>query len=585
MVKIRKGIWETSSSSASALAMLSNGVKHVPKLDKTFKCVQGVYDTACDGRPHIYLYNWMDKMALLADDTELWHRMFKKATGHDFELWTAVQADSELVKKIDQSGFAFEKYPEPYVASRFVQTSENSFSRTESIYLEPEWKYLCGYDIDYYVDDGVILVKHQDLDKLFEMFQRYPLPRFSFDTSWTPYDIIADETLLEEVIFNPGIAINIGGDAYWNDTQTVPVIGSADDVPIERRGFCNISNLYQNGTEQVLLAMDGTKIRIAKEGSEPYYPESIDLKITDNCDIGCPFCYENCRPNGKHGTLAECLKGLPEFVELAVGGGNPLSHPEYEKFITLTKYVNTTMHAREFARLFDLSQYETDEWDFSYNIFPKMPIANCCALGISVTTKEDAEITASIFDKLVEDPNTSLEDPYKRNSYIGNQDLYTGGYGHGKGVDTVIHVINGIVTEEILKPLYGRNLNLLVLGYKHKGRGIQYADNDSIKENQQWLYDNINSVAKHFKTVAFDTLALEQLEMERWLTKEQWDAYFMGDDGLHSMYIDLVTQTYGISSTDDRRWPLTDNIHDMFMHVREVVKQDCKPVLATNIFV
>lgn len=582
MIKIRKGIWETSSSSASPLVMLSGGEKQPPRLTKTFKCVQGLYDTECDGRPHIYLSNWMDKMAYLAEDTELWHKMFKKATGQDFEYWVSMDFSPEDIQVIKNKGYACEYYPQPAIESKWLQDSPNSFYRSESLYREPEWGYICGYDIDYRVTENTVLVKQLDLpailslvkplgDTLINMVEHRPLHYLLRDEF---KDMIANTEFLTEIVFNPGFAINIGGDCFFGDTQTVPPTNSPDGIAIQRRGFSILDSLYQNGTEYVLLARDGTKMRIADEYSEPYYPESIDLKITDYCDEGCPFCYEGCTPQGSHGTLAACLKDIPEFIELAVGGGNALAHPDYSLLTQMTKYVNTTLHANEFSRLFWQSELgDGERYDFWYELFPEMEISRCRALGVSVTSIEDAHKVIEVYKSNLGYLNHG--DSYEPSSILGSSDFYIDDCGMDLrwGIDTVIHVINGVVTEEILKPLYDMNLKLLILGYKNKGRGVQYASNSYLAENQKWLYDNITEVAKHFKTVAFDTLAIEQLDMKRWLSKEQWDRNYMGDDGLHSMYIDLVSQTYGISSTDSRRWPLTDNLHEMFMHVREVVKQ------------
>ena len=52
---------------------------------------------------------------------------------------------------------------------------------------------------------------------------------------------------------------------------------------------------YINGNYNVTLSLkDGTKIRETEEDEFiPSRPESIDIKITNKCDIGCPFCHEN----------------------------------------------------------------------------------------------------------------------------------------------------------------------------------------------------------------------------------------------------------------------------------------------------
>lgn len=559
MYKIRKGIWETSSSSANALAMISKGMHDAPKLDKPFKCIHGIYNTSCDGRPHIYLTNWRDKMAYLAEDTPEWHRMFKHETGQDFVMWTAIIADEEVKSKLKANRIVYEKYPE-------LCTPDN----VESLYREPEWGYICGYSIEYlFPSQDLILVRDRELNKATHIAKTHDAPNTHVIYSWGLSDlkseIEADESLLAEIIFNPGFAINIGGDGFDNDTQTVPGIGSAEDMhPLQRKGYSILSGYYRNGTEKLLIGLDGTRIRIFDRDSVPEYPESIDLKITDCCPYECEFCYEGCTASGRHGTMHKCLQSLPEFVELAIGGGSILTNPEYEQYFSLTDYVNATLHANDFVMT-----YGNTDGDFWTRDIKQESLTKCRALGVSVTSMENAESVAWVYDI---DYYSS-----ENKSVLGNDDYFVGHYwadSADDGVDTVIHVINGIASEDILKPLYDKGLKLLILGYKTKGRGVEYANESSFAENQMWLYKNIEEVASHFKVVAFDTLALKQLNMKRFLTQEQWDATFMGEDGMHSMYIDLVTQTYGISSTDNRRWPLTDDIRQMFRHVREVVEED-----------
>lgn len=54
-----------------------------------------------------------------------------------------------------------------------------------------------------------------------------------------------------------------------------------------------ILNQYINGNTLVTIYNDGTKIREYNKDPQPEFPESIDLKITDYCDMGCPYCHES----------------------------------------------------------------------------------------------------------------------------------------------------------------------------------------------------------------------------------------------------------------------------------------------------
>ena len=90
-------------------------------------------------------------------------------------------------------------------------------------------------------------------------------------------------------------------------------------------------------------------------------------------------------------------------------------------------------------------------------------------------------------------------------------------------------------------------------------------------KNQKWLYDNLADIINHFHVVSFDNLALEQLNVKRLLSKEQWDSFYMGDDGTYTFYIDLVNEMFGESSliTKDKMYPITNNITEMFQTIRD----------------
>ena len=136
--------------------------------------------------------------------------------------------------------------------------------------------------------------------------------------------------------------------------------------------------------------------------------------------------------------------------------------------------------------------------------------------------------------------------------------------------DIVFHVVNGVLDSEIFESMYDLGIKLLILGFKDKGRGSRYRleNREKLRENQNWLYENLDELVKHFSVVSFDALALEQLDVKRLVNDEDWEKYYMGEDGTHSMYIDLVKGEFGISSTDDRRWPVMDDVRDMFQVVR-----------------
>ena len=86
----------------------------------------------------------------------------------------------------------------------------------------------------------------------------------------------------------------------------------------------NVLCSYQNGNVKVIILNDGTKIREFEDAPNIVHMESIDVKISNYCDLGCPFCHEESTTSGKHADLERLkliLEELPAGIELAIGGG------------------------------------------------------------------------------------------------------------------------------------------------------------------------------------------------------------------------------------------------------------------------
>lgn len=134
--------------------------------------------------------------------------------------------------------------------------------------------------------------------------------------------------------------------------------------------------------------------------------------------------------------------------------------------------------------------------------------------------------------------------------------------------NAVIHVINGILTQNDVEKLADNNLKMLILGYKQLRRGNNYfsVNQKSIYKKHNWLSKNLPDIIDRFNTVSFDNLAIEQLDVHRLLTKEEWDEFYMGDDGTMTYYIDMVEQKFAKSSTApfEERYDLLDSVDEMF---------------------
>jgi hypothetical protein len=138
--------------------------------------------------------------------------------------------------------------------------------------------------------------------------------------------------------------------------------------------------------------------------------------------------------------------------------------------------------------------------------------------------------------------------------------------------NAVIHVINGIVTPTQLEVLADECLKILILGYKQFRRGVTMYEKQGsvIEEVKSSLYDILPTIIKDgwFDIVSFDNLAIKQLDAQRLMSNEDWEQFYMGDDGSATMYVDMVNREFAKSSTSTERYPLEDDIVTMFEKIR-----------------
>ena len=287
---------------------------------------------------------------------------------------------------------------------------------------------------------------------------------------------------------------------------------------------------YINGNYKVEILDDGTKIRYDDDVvPEPEFPESIDIKITNKCDGACPHCHENSVPEGKEADpmyIYSKLNGLPQGIELAIGGGNPLTFIDSQglpMFINSLKSLgfipNVTINAKHLKDIDGVALY---------------------AMGISY-----------------------------------NPDYHEAMQKFQDEVDfqIVVHMIIGIDTIRDFDRCRKDFDRILLLGYKTVGRGKECWDNYSvtIQHNIDEFAEGIASLKGNI--IAFDNLALEQLDMRRHFTASYWDEHYMGNDGQFTMYIDFVDKVYATSSRSDTKYYIGDkNIKEMFAHIKEESK-------------
>lgn len=284
---------------------------------------------------------------------------------------------------------------------------------------------------------------------------------------------------------------------------------------------------YKNGNFVTTILSDGTKIRETKNDEFiPSFAENMDVKICNYCDMGCKFCHEGSSLYGKFGAILneKFIDTLHPYQEIAIGGGDATSHPDLIPFLQKLK--------------------------------ERKVIANMTVNQIHFEKKQEL-IKKLVDEKLIYGLGVSLVNPTKH--FIELIKQYP---------NAVIHVINGVLKPLDIKALENNNLKMLILGYKHLRRGNEYFEEEQndIEVKQQWLYENLEDIIQKFKVVSFDNLAIEQLNVKRLLTQEEWDEFYMGDDGKVTYYVDMVERKFAQSSTApfDKRYDLLDSVDDMF---------------------
>lgn len=287
---------------------------------------------------------------------------------------------------------------------------------------------------------------------------------------------------------------------------------------------------YINGNYLVTILQDGTKIRrCAYNEFKPSFAENCDVKITDKCSQGCKFCYEGCTKDGKHADLFKykaLLESLHPYTEFAING-NDLDHPGLIEFLEFLRskrvFTNITVNQNQFLSKLD-----------------------------KIKSLQERKLIYGVGVSLIK-PTKKLIEGLK---YISN---------------TVLHTIIGILCEDDIEFLKNHNLKLLLLGYKNMSRGISYfkENNKIIEKNKQYLQDNLENIIKTFDVVSFDNLALSQLNVKSLLSEEEWEKFYMGDDGSFTFYLDLVKGKFSKNSISKERYEIENKtIDEIFKYLQ-----------------
>lgn len=278
-----------------------------------------------------------------------------------------------------------------------------------------------------------------------------------------------------------------------------------------------VSRKDPKGFWSLFSTVTGTRLRVSFDDtvdmSKSTYPELVDLKITNACDKGCSYCYQNSTPKGKHaqhlGDIIYTLENLRVF-EVAIGGGEPTSHPNFWTFVR-------EIHANGMKPNFSTRNLKWCESPGLVKIFK-----DCCgAFAYSVDSRFDIETLGRVLVKY---------------------DLYDNDvYGHNWA--TVQYVVGPTTTQKDLvdmaKECVKWRVPLTLLGFKNVGRAkdIKFSPPEI-----DWMELLEMGVELEVDTCIAEmySRSLNNANVKKWSINIQ--------EGAHSMYIDAVTKTMGASS-------------------------------------
>lgn len=115
------------------------------------------------------------------------------------------------------------------------------------------------------------------------------------------------------------------------------------------------------------------------------WPELVDISISNYCTNNCDYCYRQSSETGSFMSLEDfqiCLEQLSNekfggVFQIALGGGEPLLHPEFNRMLRLAKEYNIIPNYTTSGKFFDAENLKTTReccgaiavsWDPSRNL-------------------------------------------------------------------------------------------------------------------------------------------------------------------------------------------------------------------------
>lgn len=293
---------------------------------------------------------------------------------------------------------------------------------------------------------------------------------------------------------------------------------------------------YSNGNSNITLEANGTRTIEFEDVLKLEYPLNIDIRVQKHCSLGlnlktgksiCSFCHESATTDGKeadYSLLLSKLEHLPSGIELAIGCNElTVGLMEFLKNSSVRFVVNLT-----------INQYHLQKYE------------DLILIGLSEGWIQGLGISFRSLEYLNRNPTQLINHP-----------------------NVVWHVIAGIDSIQDVKELTTLGVKkILVLGEKDFGFNSGQVNLTS-RKHQEWFWW-IGQLFDLFEIVSFDNLALQQLNVRRFLNQQDWETFYQGE---YSFYINAVDGYLSPSSrsSEQMNWSLI-NLKTYFKSLQKCQK-------------
>lgn len=264
-------------------------------------------------------------------------------------------------------------------------------------------------------------------------------------------------------------------------------------------------------------------------------PELVDIKITDRCPFGCAYCYQGSTPQGNDANaddfyfISDALASLGTF-EVALGGGEPTLHPDFEKIVQRFHQnnitVNVTTKNLKFFR--DLDARE--------NILPMLG-----AVAVSVDNGEQVRKLVDACKGL--DKNLASKIRFQVVMGLHRREDFKW------FLQDIAHAYDKI--ETLLNYDWRRPTRVVtLLGYKTTGFGGSFRK----KNTYDWWLDEVKKLYESDDerqlrlSYSIDTALAAETGAEKLASAGISRIFYGTEEGKFSMYIDAVSKRMGPSS-------------------------------------